>query len=190
MCHNEHVEWIIKIHPSDLKYGTFPTIMQLLESNFDDLPPHIHVLPPESDINPMALFKISDFGLTLFGTIGVELPVFGKPVLTGSNAHYTNHGFTIDAGSRANYLSFIRGTTFLDPLDEFQVERAQIYALDYFLKRPFHLPYLKSRKTQEKWDAMKIGEFRNALSTPGFGSQLANSLGLDFSPKKDDLRQG
>jgi hypothetical protein len=102
---NTHLNWIIKVHPVNVWRSKMDgaELEQLeaitLRQHFGELPSHIKFMPADTDINTFSLFNVIDYGLTVRGTIGMELPCFGIPVITAGTGRYSERGFTIDPKS-------------------------------------------------------------------------------------------
>src|SRR5256885_16944770 len=47
-----------------------------------ELPPHVRLIRPDDDVDNVDLFRIVDAGVTIRGTVGLELPRLGVPALT------------------------------------------------------------------------------------------------------------
>ena len=62
------------------------------------------LLEPDTDISTWSLFDVTDFGVTIRGSIGFELPCFGKPALTAGTGFYSGRGFTVDSETADEYL--------------------------------------------------------------------------------------
>ena len=61
----------------------------LIRERVGELPPHVRVLPPETKISTLSLFRSIDAGITVRGSIGYELPCFGVPVVTAGTGRYS-----------------------------------------------------------------------------------------------------
>lgn len=129
------VNWIIRVHPGEKVSGSLYTNDDFIKSRFKNIPSHIKILWSDSSINSFGLYKLIDAGITLFGTMGAELPMLGKPVISGGEAHFTNKGFTIDAKSKEEYYSLLRNISSLPKLTEKQIQLARQYAYSYFIQR-------------------------------------------------------
>jgi hypothetical protein len=139
---NKSVNWVLKLHPANMyrnpkladsrRYGE----LQALEKAFGCVPAFLTVVYPDSTISPLSFFGISDYGITVRGTVGLELPCFGIPTLTAGTGRYSDKGFTIDSFSREEYLSKIRHIHEIPPLSLEQVQLGQRYAYYVFNIRP------------------------------------------------------
>ena len=73
------------------------------------------LLEPDTDISTWSLFDVTDFGVTIRGSIGFELPCFGKPALTAGTGFYSGRGFTVDSETADEYLGRLARIHELDP---------------------------------------------------------------------------
>jgi hypothetical protein len=111
---NKNINWIIKVHPVNVWRSKMDgkTMEQLekiiLEKHFGKLPSHIKFMPADTSINTFSLFNYIDFGITVRGTVGMELPCFNVPVITAGTGRYNNHGFTIDPKSKIEYYELLK----------------------------------------------------------------------------------
>jgi len=139
---NPHVNWILKVHPANVfrnaklgytgKYGEIVA----LERALGKIPEFLRVVYPEEKTSPLSFFKMSDYGITVRGTVGLEMPSFGIPTLTAGTGRYSGKGFTIDSDSKEEYLERIRNIQNIPPLTEAQIELGQRYAYYIFQGRP------------------------------------------------------
>ncbi len=142
---NTNLNWIIKIHPAntikDARDGITQKHSEILaiEQTLGNLPDHIKLIAPESEINTYSLYSLMDYGLTVRGTIGMEASCFGAPVLTAGTGRYDGFGFTIDPKSKEEYLSKLARLHEIPPLSKEQTELARRYAYGVFLCRPMPL---------------------------------------------------
>jgi hypothetical protein len=61
----------------------------------------------DTPVNTFSLFDIADYGLTVRGTIGMELPCFGIPVVTAGTGRYSGRGFTIEPPTQEKYTALL-----------------------------------------------------------------------------------
>jgi hypothetical protein len=142
-CENDRVNWIVKLHPANVwkrrRDGVEEVELGEVDAIRDEigaLPPHVAILRPESEISTRSIFDLADWGITIRGSVGIELPCFGVPVLTAGTGFYAGLGFTVDSETRGEYLDRLRAIEQIPPLIEEQVLRARkhAYAL-FFLRR-------------------------------------------------------
>lgn len=138
-CANAEVSWIVKLHPANMyksETGELNDEVAIREA-IGDLPAHVRLLEPETDINTYSLFVLADYGVTIRGTIGMELPCFGVPVLTAGTGRYSGLGFTNDSSTAEEYLGKLARIQELPPLAPRETELARRHAYGLFRLRPF-----------------------------------------------------
>lgn len=140
--HNDHVNWLIKLHPANIfrRYnqgytGEYGEILAIKE-HLGKIPQNIKIIPANIDINPYSFFQLADYGITVRGTVGAELPCFGIPVLTAGTGRYSGKGFTIDSETIDDYLDKIKNIHLIPPLDEEAMKLAIKHAYLFFKERP------------------------------------------------------
>ena len=110
---NPRLNWIVKVHPVNVWRSRMDGAelvqleAQVLNRNFGTLPDHIKLMTADTDVNTFSLFDVADYGLTVRGTIGMELPCFGIPVVTAGTGRYSGRGFTIDPATRQEYVALL-----------------------------------------------------------------------------------
>ncbi|MBX7043914.1 MAG: hypothetical protein K1X85_13545 [Ignavibacteria bacterium] len=129
------VQWLIKIHPSEINDNPLTGCQKFIEKNFPDLPPHIKVLKMDDDISPLDFYSLLDGGVTVMGTGGLELSLQGKPVILAGEAHYSGKGFTYDAKNESEYSSLLSNASRLGRLDDKMSELAWKYGYTYFIRK-------------------------------------------------------
>jgi hypothetical protein len=157
------VDWIIRIHPGELTDGSVLSTGDILRAEFPALPDHVKVLWADSDVNSYGLYQLVDGGVTIFGTVGVELAALGKPVILAGQAHYGGKGFTLDAGNREEYASLLDRAGALQRLSEEQTALARRYAYWYFVQRQIPIRPIDLR--QGHWGDLDLD--RLAALLPG-----------------------
>ncbi len=140
-CENDAVNWVVKLHPAnvwkrkrDHVSGELGEHVAVRE-HIGELPPHVKLLEPDTDISTWSLFDVTDYGLTIRGSIGFELPCFGKPALTAGTGYYAGRGFTIDSETADEYLGRLARIHELDPPSAESVELAKKHAYALFKLR-------------------------------------------------------
>jgi hypothetical protein len=141
-CENPRVQWIVKLHPANV----WKLKREGIEGARDEeaaireavgqLPPHVAVVRPDSEISTRSIFGVTDYGITIRGSIGFELPCFGVPVLTAGTGFYSGRGFTVDSATPAEYVSRLRSIDEIAPLTPSQIELARRHAYALFRLRP------------------------------------------------------
>src|SRR5207237_8856279 len=91
---------------------------------------------PETERSRCSCFAVTDYGITIRGSVGFELPCFGVPVLTAGTGFYSGRGFTVDSATADEYLARLRRIEEIPPLTPEQVELARRHAYALFRLRP------------------------------------------------------
>jgi len=144
-CQNPSVNWVIKLHPDlvwKLKYENYSGELRdvlAIKSEVGALPDHITLVMPEIDISTYSFFDITDYCLTVRGTIGIEMACHAVPVITAGTGRYSGMGFTFDSDSQEEYLEKLAHIAEHPPMDARQIELARRFAYTLFLKRPWEL---------------------------------------------------
>lgn len=139
---NPHVNWLLKLHPANVYRrknqgytGEYGEIIEIKEA-LGKIPDNITIIPADIEINPYSFFMIADYGITVRGTIGAELPCFGIPVLTAGTGRYSARGFTLDSANPHEYLEKIKNIHLIKPLTEEEKTQAIKHAYLFFTVRP------------------------------------------------------
>jgi len=138
--HTSESELIIKTHPAEELRETNESIYQWLEDH--DVPSeNITVLPPDTGINPYEFMKSIDTGIVWNSTSGLEMSYLGTPVIVAGDTHYRGYGFTYDADSSEDYISYL--DSHLD-VSEHMSDLATRYAHHLFIDRHIEFPFYES----------------------------------------------
>jgi len=155
-CSNSNLNWIIKMHPANTWKRKRDKVKGKLRENIviereiGELPSHIHLLYPETDINTLSLFSVIDYGITVRGTTGMELPCFGKPLFTAGTGRYSGLGFTIDSCSQQDYLDKLSRIQDFSPLTEEVTLLAKKHAYAVFIMRHWEMRSFKADFSYKK----------------------------------------
>ena len=162
------VNWIIRVHPGEIKDGSLYTTSDLIKRVFPEVPEHIKIIWHDSDINSYGLYKLIDAGITIMGTVGVELPLFGKPIITAGEAHFAGKGFSIDSKTQEEYFSILDNIREIQPLTAEQIALARQYAYSYFVER--QIPLRMTKKSDGHWGEVDLRKLDQLL--PGKDSVM------------------
>lgn len=145
-CANPRVNWVVKLHPANMYKGGDGELNDevAIREAVGELPTHVRLVRPETDLNTYSLFSVCDAGITIRGTIGLELPCFGIPVLTAGTGRYSGLGFTNDSASAAEYLEKLARADELSRLSDEEIELAKRHAWALFRARPFRFTSYRS----------------------------------------------
>ncbi|HKY22414.1 MAG TPA: hypothetical protein VJM31_14460 [Vicinamibacterales bacterium] len=189
-CANPRLNWVIKIHPDlvwKLKCEGFAGELRdviALRSAVGRLPDHVTIVLPDTDIDTFSFFEITDYCLTVRGTIGIEMACHGVPVLTAGTGRYAGLGFTIDSQSKPEYLARLKALEALPPLTQTQVELARRYAHAVFRCRPWEMRSFRTVKaplnqTGHPLDANLIPHVRTFADCAAAGDLQAFAAWVD-----------
>jgi hypothetical protein len=108
----KHPEWqlIIKPHPAEENKHipvTQQTVVKFLQERGTKIPKNVIVLGAKTEITVYDLFPILKVGLVYTTTVGIEMTIFGLPVITAARSHYRLHGFTFDPPTKELYFEVL-----------------------------------------------------------------------------------
>lgn len=196
-CANPALNWIVKLHPINAykaradRAPREPSERIAIRTRIGALPSHIKLLESDTDINTFSLFPLTDYCLTVRGTIGIEMACFGIPVLTAGTGRYSGLGFTIDAATRADYLAILRHLQDVPRLTPEQTALAKRYAYVLFRGRPSRFTSFRTVFREELepghpffWDfelrLRSSEELQNAPDLAAFARWAVESRSEDF----------
>jgi hypothetical protein len=178
---NPRLNWLVKLHPANIwkrklsgasdEYGE----LRLIREHIGKLPPHVRILPADTRISTLSLFKTIDVGITVRGSIGYELPCFGVPVVTAGTGRYSGFGFTEDHASRAAYLDTLARLEGLDRLDPARIHLARVHAHALFVSRPWIYSSFRTEIGQDMSDPL----FQNLVPTVMTNGEIGENIDLD-----------
>ena len=178
---NPRMNWVIKLHPANLwkrklsgvtsEYGE----LALIRERVGELPPHVRVLPPDTKVSTLSLFRSIDAGITVRGSIGYELPCFGVPVVTAGTGRYSGFDFTLDHDSADSYLATLARLEAVPRLSPETVRRAKVHAHALFIRRPWILRSFELEFGTDVTDPF----YQNLHPTVGSDAEIARNGDLD-----------
>jgi hypothetical protein len=143
-CANDRANWVVKLHPANVwklrrdgYHGELDEV-RAIRDQIGELPPHVRLLPPDTDISTWSLFAVTDVGVTIRGSTGFELPCFGVPALTAGTGFYSGRGFTVDSDTREEYLERLARVQETPRPSDDHVELARKHAWGLFRGRQTH----------------------------------------------------
>lgn len=172
---NPEVNWIFKLHPANVwkrkqqKVSGEYSELKLIKKEIgpiEKLPGHIFFLMPEAKVSTRSLFDILDVAITVRGTISVEAPCFGKPVLTAGTGRAYGHGFTVDSQTREEYFQKLATIQEMSPLNEEQQRLARRHAHAIFLRRTWiYNSFQSTFRNEEKGRELLAQNLKSRIST-------------------------
>ena len=139
----EDVQFIMRIHPGE-KYTSGPSVGDIVDQHFSELPEHVHLIRANDLINTYDLISIANLGLTYTTTVGMEMAMHGLPVVVSGKTHYRERGFTLDPASWDEYfriLDFFCAAPDSFVYTEENIRLAKRYAYHFFFDYPFPYPW-------------------------------------------------
>lgn len=165
---------VVRVHPGELLGAGHPSI-EIVRGSLPEMPEHVIVVPPESEINTYDLIELAHFGLVYTTTAGLEMTMSGVPVITAGHTHYRSKGFTDDPSSLEEYLALI-ASRLAEPLgrrlEENKVNIAWRYAHRFFFEFPFRFPWhllqfwddIAAHPLEEVIKSTRVGPFLETLN--------------------------
>lgn len=154
------LQFVIRIHPGEL-ITKGPSVAGVVQRLLPEIPPHIHLVAADAQVNTYDIVEIADFGLVYTTTVGMEMAMSGVPVIVVGNTHYRNKGFTLDPASWEGYFDLL--DHILDSPADYrptrqQVELAWNYAYRFFFEYPQPFPWhiQHMRKDTEEWPLKRV----------------------------------
>ncbi len=159
------VQLVIRIHPGEqLTHGQ--SMVDVVRQVLPRLPENIHLIGPKEKVNTYDLVEVADLGLVYTTTVGMEMAMYGVPVITSGQTHYRGRGFTNDPDSWVSYFKLL-GQILSKPsayrLTRQQVESAWEYAYRFFFDYPRPFPWHLVRV----WEDYKTRPLTSVLSEEG-----------------------
>ena len=149
-CKNKAVRWFIKIHPANLWRGEFEDFNQLgykfeeeslVRKHIGKLPNHISFIYPDTKLSPIAWMNLCDYGITVRGTVGIELAALGKTVITAGTGRYEKANISVNPKNIKEYENLILNLQNLKG----KISKDLGIKLAYytFIMKPYNFPLLK-----------------------------------------------
>ncbi len=133
---------VVRVHPGEMMGAGHPST-EIVRSALPELPSHVKLVGPDSEINTYDLIQLADIGLVYTSTVGLEMAMGGIPVIVAGDTHYRGKGFTTDPHSLEDYLAAVKRAlqSGEEKLNEDQRELAVRYAYRFFFEYPFSFPW-------------------------------------------------
>ncbi len=103
-----------------------------------ELPEHIRLIGAKEKVNTYDLMEIGGLGLVYTTTVGMEMAMYGVPVIVAGDTHYRGRGFTYDPppGNSITACWTACCRIFRETAGGEQVESAWEYAYRFFFEFP------------------------------------------------------
>jgi Capsule polysaccharide biosynthesis protein len=203
-CANPAVNWVIKMHPENVKNergrdGGYRLEeleeYKLITGRYPSLPEQVRLMIPEDDTNTVSLFDFADYAVTVRGTVGLEFPCFGTPTFTAGTGGYSGRGFTHDSTSAREYLARLASIQDVDRMEATTTGLAQRFSYGVFYLKPMPIESFTWTRESELSRYFSIRartpeELAEASDLNAF-ADWAESAALDLlDPAHADLSRG
>jgi hypothetical protein len=156
---------VVRVHPGELLGAGHPSV-DIVRDARPDLPDHVTVVPPDSEINTYDLIELADVGLVYTTTVGMEMAMRGLPVVVSGRTHYRDKGFTHDPQDLQGYfraLDELLASSSDHRLPAEEAELAWRYAHRFFFEYPFPFPW----HLVSFWEDIQARPFEAVLGREG-----------------------
>ncbi len=104
------IDWIIRVHPNSRVQVHLPVgygDVRYFESLSGCLPPNVEMIPAESPLSTYALMDAAHVGLMYTSLVGIEMAMFGKPVVLASRTFYEDVAPILAVRNVDDYFSLL-----------------------------------------------------------------------------------
>lgn len=119
------ITWILKAHPFERR-GTERGVIQIIKDKFPNLEERVIMIPPNAKIRANDLSLILSGGITLQGSVSIELSALGVPMIVG-NSKYPGKEFTYSEETREGYINLIHNAVNIESLSPKQQDLARMF---------------------------------------------------------------
>lgn len=207
-CENTNLNWIVKLHPANIwklqRDGakiSEQSEITLLKERLGTIPDHIKFIEPATDINTYSLFELTDYCLTVRGTIGIEMPCYGIPTFVAGTGRYAGYGFTNESSTREEYIGKLKRLESFPRMSDEEVLLARKHAHALFLRRPLDLQTIQFKIYTDKKSgglserdivirSASAEEFANAPDLAEFSKWIMESTESDYLSQAGKIPAG
>ena len=143
---NPQHELVVRIHPAEALLAgkqTREPLGEFLLAGPEPLPRNVRIVGADDPTSSYVLMEAADVGVVLTSTAGMELALFGKPVIVAGHTHYRGKGFTIDVSSPAEFTAALDAAVADPTAHAPDLSRARRYAHAFFLRAPMQGPFVE-----------------------------------------------
>jgi hypothetical protein len=157
---NPNLNWIIKLHPANLWKRKLAGVtdeqeeLRLIRESVGELPDHVRLLMPQTQISTLSLFHTADVGVTVRGSVGYEMPCFGVPVVTAGTGRYSGLGFTLDHDDADQYLATLAQLHAVARLSPREAHLAKVHAYALLIRRQWQFTSFRATIGTEVTDPL------------------------------------
>ena len=134
MSNNNNINIFVKPHPHEHKYHYKEKANSVVKNALINNP-SIKIFIIDKDIKQECLYDFADVILTVCGTVGLEAPCFGVPVVTAARGSYYEANTTINSENFSEYKSILANIHLIDKMSRDQIFKAKgVYVFTNFVR--------------------------------------------------------
>jgi hypothetical protein len=140
---HEEIELVIKVHPNlggNIYIQAATQELNIYKQMRPTLPDNVRMVMPEDNISAYSLADEADVGLTFGSVVGLEMAMFGKPVVLASRAFYENGCMFLTARSREDLPALLDRC--MKPSNKREIQR-EAFRLAYYAMCVYEMPFPK-----------------------------------------------
>ncbi len=146
VSNQNNTQLVIRIHPGEVRLPFLEPrvkVAEMIRRRFPQLPSNVRIVPPESDISSYTLMEFSALNLVYTSTVGLEMVLRQRPILSAGRGYYTEKGFTRELTGLEEYEALLARIGEIQPPTAQEVELARRYASMFFFRH--HIPFPLTR---------------------------------------------
>jgi len=140
----KNIDLIIRAHPGESKVPkhlkTNSKICDRILVKYENLPAHIKLIGPKSNLSSYALSKLSDIAMVYTSTLGLEFALMGIKPWVAATPYYSGKGFTLDIKSHEHFKDLFLDSKLVNKVSKKELENARILAYAVRFRRVFNYP--------------------------------------------------
>ena len=164
--------------------------IRLIENSIEKLPKNVKIIFPDSEYSPLTWLKVTDYGVTVRGTSGIELAALGKLVVTAGTGRYESIGITNNPKSISEYKEVILNLQNFSCLSTELKNKAIKFAYFTFCMKPYNFKFLNltNKKGFDK-DTAHPANMKYLIDFDEFNIKDINQIDklVNWIHKKDDI---
>ncbi|MBE2270152.1 MAG: hypothetical protein IAE80_18080, partial [Anaerolinea sp.] len=133
---NDSVHWVFRVHPAEANYGSLEDTSALIHAIIPPDTPHVHIVEASAPFSSYAMTPQLIAGITVRGTLAVELPTLGIPVICGGGGHTSFLPHNLFPKTPEEYRQVLLNVQRLKRLDDAQIREALLFAYTFFIHKP------------------------------------------------------
>jgi len=124
----KNIDLIVRAHPgeskvpSDLKARS--PISERILRKYKNLPNHIKLIGPESNVSSYSLAQMSDIPMVYTSTLGLEFALMGIKPWIAATPYYSGKGFSVDIKSHEEFVNLVKFENINPTLDKKAIDFA------------------------------------------------------------------